>query len=151
MNIDEHGLIGVKPTHISEAEVILKREVPGITLMRHNHRPGVILGYRIELHVMDDIAINAEAANMRMQIAAEQVRARAMADLGLNPIMEGLKAEARKQWEIANSMSSLAMMRASEIDRLKAQIAELEEQIDARNDDLPDPELPEDESKGFWD
>ena len=108
---------GVDIMQRSEA---LRAVVPGATLRRYPSRWGLVIGWSCELTLNVDRAVSTEHADSLLRAAGEQMRLRAMRELGLRPIFDAVEAEVRQYREANLALQATLEQRDARIAVLEA-------------------------------
>lgn len=114
-------------------EETLRRIVPGAGMYERPGLDAVTIGLHLEVTAAYPIVPDADYAQRTVTYMAEQLRTRAIRELGLEPILDAHRAEVRAYREANMRLSGIADMRAK-------RIAELEEALmceDAGGGDEP--------------
>lgn len=106
-------------------EHILRKIVPAAGLVADPRSHGVIAGYTIKVHLAAEYLVNGKHAETVMTAIAEQLRIRAIRELGLEPILEAQRNEVRQTLEDNRILSAKVNRSREEIAKLREQVASL--------------------------
>ena len=126
----------MKPVLLIDFAADVTRILPGVRMIaNYGGRPGVLIGYQCQVEHVAEVAPSREYGEQLVTMLAEQVRTRAIRDLGLRPILDAQEREVQQYKESAQTMGALAKQRAERIEHLEAAIYRLENPHDCDDDD----------------
>lgn len=115
--------------NLSDYGHILKGVCPGMELHRDQFG-GVTATWGVRVTHSYDRAVSADHAEQLVLSLAEQIRGRAIRELGLRPILDAQEREVKESRDIIRSLQALADQRATRIAELLEEVERLTEPDD---------------------
>jgi hypothetical protein len=112
-----------RPVFLADYAPVFQQTIPGAEL-RPDYPRGVVADWHIRVTLTYDRAPSHKAATEMVTQLAEQMRVRAIRELGLEPMLEAQRAEVRAFQQANRQLQATCDARASRIADLEERLAE---------------------------
>lgn len=124
------------PVRLIEFKQDFNEIIPGVEIVEHisTQSLGAIWSIRMEFAKHQLMAISSEHAKQRIRVFAEQMRHRAIRELGLEPILEGMRQEVHQFKHQNTTLANLVSSQEKRIATLVQALNVLEHPEDYENE-----------------